>query len=146
MFRIVLICSFGIAIPWGPVLAHAAPPNLHKYVGAEGSKVMANGEIADSLQKLMGARYERFIDNFEVTEVPGRIDSDGSLVVTGFARHLHMQYRSILVLKPDGRIYAALLDVDKIQSFTNDPAFKRALYPPINVWRSDLPNIPVEFD
>jgi len=56
-----------------------------------------------------------------------------------------MEYRSILVLKPDGKTYAALLDVDKIEYFSNDPDYKDQLYPSIGVWRSDLADKPVLF-
>lgn len=139
----------GIVLSWSGFPIHAATRssilNLHKYVGAEGSKVLADREIRNEIKALMGSSYQRFADNFEVTEKLGTIDPDGSFEITGFVSHLHMEYRSILVLKPDGKTYAALLDVDKIDYFTNDPDYQEKLYPSIDSWRSDLAEKPVHF-
>jgi hypothetical protein len=147
--RIAFILVLGIALFWRGFPAHAAArsstPDLRKYAGAEGSKVLADREIRNELRALMKSSYQRFADNFEVTEKLGTINPDGSFEITGFVSHLHMEYRSILVLKPDGKTYAALLDVDKIEYFSNDLDYKDKLYPSIDVWRSDLADKPVLF-
>lgn len=88
------------------------------------SRIVNDSEVTDSLRTLLGNHYQTFIDNFDVFGEP-HTAAGGGLFVEGWLKDLYQENASVLVINPDGKIFAAWVvpepDVIQYRSSDNSP-------------------------
>ncbi|MCU5771720.1 hypothetical protein N5923_08905 [Erwiniaceae bacterium BAC15a-03b] len=116
--------------------------NLKNYSTLENAdKLFQNEEITTAVKNLLKSQYDDFAGNFDVFGEPHLLN-DGGVFVDGWLQHLRQENASALVVKPDGKIYAAWVtpDSEKIMYVTNDTEAK-SIQPDINAWASEFKTI-----
>jgi hypothetical protein len=89
------------------------------------------------LQRLSGKDYHLFVDSFQLTSEEEDLDGMGLKGTSGFVRGLPTEMNAIVLYRPDGKMWAAVIDAedDTVKYFTNDPAYAGKLLKTIDKWR-----------
>jgi hypothetical protein len=89
------------------------------------------------LQRLSGKDYDLFVNSFQLTSEEEDLDGMGIKGTSGFVRGLPTEMNAIVLYRPDGKIWAAVIDSedDTVKYFTNDPAYAGKLLKTIDKWR-----------
>jgi hypothetical protein len=68
------------------------------------------------------------------------LDGMGLKGTSGFVRGLPTEMNAIVLYRPDGKMWAAVIDAedDTVKYFTNDPAYAGKLLKTIDKWREKI--------
>ena len=94
---------------------------------------------------LVGPAYDRFVDSFHLTDEPADQDGFGAAVVTGRVLGLPHEYEAIIMQGPEGKLWAAVIEDEKVKYFTNVREWKGKLPRTLETWREDFAFMPVEY-
>ncbi|KTI88134.1 hypothetical protein [Enterobacter hormaechei] len=88
------------------------------------NRIVNDREVTDNLRTLLGNHYQTLIDNFDAFGEP-HTTTGGGLFVEGWLKDLYQENASVLVINPDGKIFAAWVvsesDVIHYQSSGTSP-------------------------
>lgn len=103
--------------------------------------IFDDAKIKENLKFLLNSHYEEYITNFQDVAEPQEI-ADGGLFVDGWLHELRLESSSALVIKPDGKIYAAWVKPQnaKVMYITNDKKMK-GVHPDIIKWASRFKDV-----
>jgi hypothetical protein len=89
------------------------------------------------LQRLSGKDYDLFVNSLQLTSEEEDLDGMGLKGTSGFVRGLPTEMSAIVLYRPDGKMWAAVIDAedDTVKYFTNDPAYAGKLLKTIDKWR-----------
>jgi hypothetical protein len=89
------------------------------------------------LQRLSGKDYDLFVNSFQLTSEEEDLDGIGIKGTSGAVRGLFTYMEAIVLYRPDGKMWAAVIDThdDTVKYFTNDPAYAGKLLKTIDKWR-----------
>lgn len=136
-FAIAFICLISvrpaIAVGYNNLKSSNTPENVFN--------IFDDAKIKENLKSLLNSNYEEYITNFQDVADPQKIADDG-LFVDGWLHELRLESSSALVIKPDGKIYAAWVNSDntKVMYVTNDKEMK-GVHPDIIEWASRFKDI-----
>jgi hypothetical protein len=85
--------------------------------------------------QLTGQYYQTFVDSFMITSDSEDLDGRGAKVTAGGVTGLFSVVEAIVMVGPQGELWAAVIDNDVIRYFTNVPADRARLPKTINAWR-----------
>ena len=119
-------------------------------VGFTGSFELAGLTLSDycglneiqltKLHDLLKTHFDDFNENFHVVGDVDCADPEISArVITGGVTGLFTIRESILMIETDGRIWAAYIDRNQVNYFTNDPKSRQSTPRTIEGWRSRFP-------
>jgi len=112
LFSVFLICSIE-----SPSALELARYNKIDTV----SGIINDRAVTDNLKSALGQDYEKFINNLDVFGEP-HATLGGGLFVEGWLKDLYLENASVLVINPNGKIYAAWVvpDSDVINYESSD--------------------------
>lgn len=92
------------------------------------------------LRQLTGADYQQFVDSMQLISEVQDLDKLGVKGVSGGVRGLFTEMEGIVLYRPDGKMWAAVIDSDSggVKYFTNDPAWAKKLPKSIDQWRTNF--------
>lgn len=107
--------------------------------------VLTRNVSEQDFRALVGDAYDAFTSSFQM--VSGEKDADGlgAKVASGAVRGLFTVAEAIVMSRPDGKIYAAVIDDTVVKYFSNDPDFKNKLPKTIDAWREKFADLKVIF-
>ena len=120
----------------------ASPFDRYKGVTPTGEDLFGDRAVAGALIPVMKKDYGRLVQNLiQVDGSKPLVDAGGALVVSGGVPFLETMAAGMFIIQPNGRVYAAIQEGgEKIQYFTNDPAYKSRLPDSMNEWRRKYPD------
>ena len=107
--------------------------------------VLARNVSEKDFGALVGNAYDAFTSSFQM--VSGEKDADGlgAKVASGAVRGMFTVVEAIVMSRPDGKVYAAVIDGDVVKYFSNDPDFTNKLPKTIAAWRERFADLKVVF-
>ena len=108
-------------------------------------EILAPGVTEQAFAALVGKDIELFRSAFSMVGAGEDLDRFGAKVMSGFVRGFPGEREAIVMSRPDGRIYAAVIDGDAVKYFSNDPAFRMKLPETIEGWRQGFADLKVVF-
>lgn len=92
------------------------------------------------LRQLAGDDYQQFVDSFQLTSDVDDLDKLGAKGVSGGVRGLFTEMEAIVLYRPDGKMWAAVIDSDSgsVKYFTNDPGWAKKLPKTFDQWRANF--------
>jgi hypothetical protein len=99
------------------------------------------------LQRLSGKDFDLFVNSFHLIEEEEDLDGMGIKGTSGYIRGLNTYSNAIVLYRPDGKMWAAVIDTkdDTVKYFTNDPAYAGKLLKTIDKWRESFADKKVLF-
>lgn len=93
-----------------------------------------------SLRQLTGSDYQQFVDSFQLISDVEDLDKLGAKGVSGGVRGLFTEMEAIVMYRPDGKMWAAVIDSDSggVKYFTNDPGWAKKLPKTFDQWRTNF--------
>lgn len=107
--------------------------------------ILAPNVTEKAFQAVVGKDYELFGSSFQLRSDEKDLDGLGAKVVSGAVAGLFTLMEAIVMSRPDGRIFAAVIDGDVVKYFSNDPVFKTKLPATIEEWRANFTDKKVIF-
>jgi hypothetical protein len=89
------------------------------------------------LQRLSGKDYHLFVDSLQLLSEVEDLDGIGIKGTSGAVRGLFTEMEAIVLYRPDGKMWAAVIDAEDqtVKYFTSDPAYAGKLPKTIDKWR-----------
>ncbi len=94
---------------------------------------------------LVGEAYDAFTSSFQMVYEQKDVDGLGARVSSGAVQGLFTIAEAIVMSRPDGTIYAAVIDDGVVKYFSSDPGFKNKLPKTIEAWRERFAELKVVF-
>lgn len=125
---------------------HLAKYNEQKYYPYFDT-LMHDRAIQGALKKLMGSDYKKYEQNTQQLDITDPlVGSDGVLRVYGAMPQLYTISETALIVKPNGSIYAAVLeDGKRVLYYSNDKSMTRTLPKEFTKWSSRFSEVPVVY-
>ncbi|MBN2345890.1 MAG: hypothetical protein JXO51_05825 [Candidatus Aminicenantes bacterium] len=99
----------------------------------------------DTFLQLVGEEASMFEFSMQLIAEEEDLDGFSARVRTGFVRGLAATMTAIVMIHPEGKIWAAVRDNDEVRYFTNDPPCLRKLPKTIERWRQQFPELKIVF-
>lgn len=102
--------------------------------------VFEDAERERAFAALVGPSYGLFVDSFQTIEEREDLDGAGAKVYAGGVRGLYTIMEGIIMVGPNGRLWAAVIVGQEVRYFTNVPSSKKKLPKTIEQWRQRFPD------
>lgn len=96
-------------------------------------------------RKLVGDSYGSFVGSSQLVYEEEDLDGFGAKVYHGGVRGLYTIMENIIMITPDGRIWAAVIEGDQVSYFTNDLLYFNKLPKTVEKWREHFKDKKVVF-
>lgn len=98
--------------------------------------ILAANVTEKAFEAVVGKDYELFASSFQFRYEEKDLDGLGTKVMSGAVKGLFTSMEAVVMSRPDGKLFAAVIDGDFVKYYSNDPAFTTKLPKTIDEWRS----------
>ncbi len=136
------LCGAGVGVTYMGAYwkAGTRPPPVETLVTLG---VLKNDQEDTQFRNLVGNDYDLFLKSSQLTFEESDLDSLGVQVYTSRVRGLFTLVENIIMTDGQGQLWAAVIDDDHVNYYTNSDAFKETLPQTIEKWRERFADKPV---
>jgi hypothetical protein len=136
------LCSAGMGVTYTGAYAKAGTrqPPVETLVTLG---ILRDDQEEAAFRQLVGADYDLFLESSQLTSEESDLDSLGARVHTSGVRGLFTLSENIILVNGQGQLWAAVIDGDNVNYYTNHHAYKETLPRTIEQWRERFADKPV---